>query len=276
MYKRSIKLNRTYLLPFTYGVKYFNSDEIEQGSGTLMVINEDGYVLTCKHVAELFIQADRLNEEYPELLKELKEDREGTIKKYNLDDNTVVLTTIILTITYNKAAITFHDTLDLALIHFENVKFDCEYYPIFSRSLVEIGQSVCKLGFAFPEYDCFEYSKKDKAIVLKENPVTNFPLFPLDGIVTRYEENESGFEMSTPGIKGQSGGPIFSPDGIVYGIQSMTQVFDMNAELDIKVKRGIKIRSERYNPFIGLGIGVSSTEICKFLDENKVKYRSVE
>ena len=104
---------------------------------------------------------------------------------------------------------------------------------------------------------------------------SNFPLFPMDGIVTRHMIDEKGnpsmFEMRTPGIRGQSGGPIFSPEGIVYGIQSMTKQLDLNFDIDGNVKRGIENKKVVYTPFINLGIGVSSSEIIKFLDQNNIE-----
>ena len=274
MYKKSIKENSKYLIPFTFGIKYFGSDEIEHGSGTLMAINSDGYVLTCKHIATEFLRNHALGESYSKLLKELKEDRKSTIKKYNLKKDTVVLTNISLPFAYKTADIIIHKTLDLAIIHFHNVKFNLENYPVFSETQVEIGQSLCKLGFAFPEYDFYEYSESDHNIVLKDKKKANFPLFPLDGIATRYIDDGSTFETSTPGLKGQSGGPVFSPEGTVYGIQSMTKQLDMNLDVNVDVKRGLDKVKVNYNPFLNLGIEVSSVKIIEFLKENKVDFRS--
>ena len=155
MYKNAIKANTSFLIPFTFGIKYFGTDIIDHGSGTLMIVNSNGDIITCKHIAEHFIGNDQLNKAYPDLLKNLAKDREGTIKKLKLEDDTVILTAISLPFEYKTAKIIFHDTLDLALIHFDGVKFDISNYPTFSRNLVEIGQSLCKLGFAFPEYDFF-------------------------------------------------------------------------------------------------------------------------
>ena len=49
-------------------------------------------------------------------------------------------------------------------------------------------------------------------------------------IPTKVDENGNitMFETTSPGLRGQSGGPIFSPDGLIYGIQSMTKHIDLN------------------------------------------------
>ena len=286
MYKKSIKENSKFLLPFVEGIKYYGSNEIEHALGTMIILNKDGAILTCKHIAQEFINNDMLGNNYHHIISEVrkckdKDNLKEIEKEYNLKKDTVVLTNINLPFEINRnidIEIKMHKYLDLALIKFKNVKFSCEKYPIFSKKQVEQGQSVCKLGFAFPEYSYFEYSKEKENIVLKKELVSNFPLFPTDGIVTRNIMDEKGkismFETSTPGIRGQSGGPVFSPEGIIFGIQSMTKQIDLNFDVNTNVKRGNNTKKVTYTPFINLGICVSSTEIIDFLDENNIEYNS--
>lgn len=286
MYKKSIKYNSKFLIPFVEGIKYYGSNEIEHGLGTMIVINEEGDILTCKHVAQEFIINDRLREKYSSIINEISKcknasEKREVEKKYNLTNSSIVLTNINLPFDVNKdfeIEIKLHEYLDIAIIKFKGIKFKVDNYPIFAKNIPEQGQSVCKLGFAFPEYSCFEYSEEKKNIVIKDDVVFHFPLFPMDGIVTRLVMDEKGktsmFETSSPGIRGQSGGPVFSPEGIIYGIQSYTKQLDLNFDVDMNVKRGIEERKVSYTPFINLGVSISSLEIIKFLDENNIKYES--
>lgn len=286
MYKKSIKDNSKYLVPFAIGIKYYGSNEIEHGIGTMIVLNDKGDVLTCKHIAEEFIRNDKLGVAYSHLLDDIsncksEEELSKFEKEHNLTKDSVVLTNINLPFKVSDKvdiSIKLHKYLDLAIIHFGNVKYNIDNYPVFAKELPLQGQSVCKLGFAFPEYDFFEYSNELKNIVMKKNIIASFPLFPMDGIVTRLimdeNKNLSMFETSTAGIRGQSGGPIFSPEGLVYGIQSMTKQLDLNFDVDMEVKRGNNTKKINYTPFINLGVGVSSLEIIKFLDENNISYNS--
>ena len=281
MYKKAIKKNSNFIVPFIEGIKYFDSDEIEHALATMIVVNKKGDIITCKHVANEFVINKELENNYNNLLEELDNNRDAAIKKYNLEKNTVVLNNISLPFKLKgnvEIEIKFHKTLDLALIRLKGVTFDNKNYPIFSKKLPEQGQSVCKLGFAFPEYSYFEYSESENRIIMKREIQSNFPLFPMDGIVTRNIVDENGivsmFETSTPGLRGQSGGPVFSPDGIVYGIQSMTKHIDLNFDVDADVKRGNNIKHVTFTPFINLGVAISSCEIIKFLDENNVEYQS--
>ena len=281
MYKNAIKNNSKYIVPFIEGIKYFGSNEIEHALATMIVINKHGYILTCKHVANDLVQNNELVNNYKKLLDELKDDKEKTIKKYKLNDNSIVLNNIYLPFNINgniNIEIKFHKTLDLALIKLDGVNIECDNYPIFSKELPMQGQSVCKLGFAFPEYSFFEYSESEKNIIMKSDVKSNFPLFPMDGIVTRHVADERGnitmFETSTPGLRGQSGGPVFSPEGIVYGIQSMTKHIDLNFDVDAEVNRGVTKKKVTFTPFINLGVAISSVEVIKFLDENNIEYQS--
>ena len=283
MYKKAIKENSKYILPFIEGIKYYGSNDIEHALGTMMLLNPNGDVLTCKHIAREFIENDKLPLVYDNILKDSKVMSEEDLKKkYNLNEDSVVLSHINLPFEAESeinVEIKFHEYLDLAIIRFKGIKVNCDKYPVFSKVRPEQGQSLCKLGYAFPEYSYFEYSDSENRIIMKKEVQANFPLFPMDGIVTRHIVDERGvvsmFETSTPGLRGQSGGPVFSPEGKVYGIQSMTKHIDLNFDVEGSVKRGSKERKVTYTTFINLGIEISSDKIIEFLDKNNIEYNSI-
>lgn len=287
MYKNAVKNNSKYIIPFLQGIKLYDSDEIHSNVGTMLIINENGTLLTCRHIAEEIHNTQLLAESYPNLLTSLTNmneiERDNFLKENNINNDTAVLSTINWMFDIQEGTnieIILHPILDLALIKFNGIKLKAENYPVFSKHLPEQGQSVCKLGYAFPIVDIFEYDTKQNRIVIKENGNLELPLFPMDGIVTRLinivESNKQydnvWFETSSPGFRGQSGGPIFGPDGIVYGIQSLTSHMDLNFDINTDVKRGNKIKKVSSTPFINFGIGISSTEIIKFLEENNIKF----
>ena len=285
MYKKSIKDNSQYLLPFIEIIKYYGSNDLEQGGGTMMILNENGDILTCKHIAEEFEKSGNLSSIYPQIIQDLKsaknkDHRKKIEKKYGLKKGVATLLHIHFLLDIKddfSLEIIPHEYLDLALLRFKGIKTTRLSYPVFSENFPEQGQSVCKLGYAFPEFDMFEYSNELNDIIMKENGNYNFPLFPMDGIVTRGIMDDHGFismfETSTPGLRGQSGGPIFSPGGIIYGIQSMTIHLDLNFDVNTSVMRGIEKKKVTYTPFMNLGIGIASTEIIKFLEENNVEFQ---
>ena len=287
MYKKAVKNNSKYLKPFVQGIKLYGSNEIQTNVGTMIVVNEDGVLLTCKHVAEEIYNTKILSESYPNLLSILSTMNEDEVKKFleenHINDDTAVLSIINWMFQVKEGTniqVILHPVLDLAIIKFEGKKFQLESYPVFSKKLPEQGQSVCKLGYAFPMINIFEYDSKKQCIVFKKNGILELPLFPMDGIVTRHINMEVDnnrydnvcFETSSPGFRGQSGGPIFDPNGVIYGIQSVTSHMDLNFDINADVKRGNKIKKVSSTPFINFGIGISSIEIIKFLEENNIQF----
>ncbi len=133
MYKKAIKDNSKYLLPFIEGVKYYGSNEIEHALGTMMILNKNGDILTCKHIAKDFIENDALAKRYREFLKEYnnapKEEKKNIENKYDFKGNSVVLTNINLPFNVKGEIgieIKFHKYLDIAVIKFKNVNFECD------------------------------------------------------------------------------------------------------------------------------------------------------
>ena len=238
MYKKAIKDNSKIVIPFLQGIKNKETNEIISNVGTLIIINENT-LLTCKHIAESILKQESVINWFFKIEKD------------------------------TKIEIIVHPVLDIAIIKFDKKIFKVKKPPIFSDKLPEQGQSVCKLGYAFPNVDIFE--RVENEIKIKENGNLELPLFPLDGMVTRhinlvYKDKiyeNAMFETSTPGLRGQSGGPVFSPEGIIYGIQSATSHIDLNFNVESKI-------NTLQPQFINLGIVISSKEILKFLESKNI------
>ena len=249
---------------------FYKNREIINGISSLIVLNAEGDILTCAHVADLFLTAEETNEVYLPILKELKNQSPRKKKvienKYGIkEDSLVGLYNIIADVASNLGQLNIikHPTVDLAIIRLESKdKVLVTEFPSFRANNFAIGERVCKLGYAFPEFDTFYYDENDCQIKT-HNKVMHFPIFPHDAMVTRNivdTNNEiTMFEISTPCLPGQSGGPIFDDKGAIGGIQI-----------------GTKRISSTYNNEMAfnldLGIGINVTTITDFLDENQIKY----
>ncbi len=75
-------------------------------------------------------------------------------------------------------------------------------------------------------------------------------------------------ETSSPGLRGQSGGPVFDTAGRVWGIQSMTRHLPLGFSPSIK-KDGVTVVE---NQFINLGWCAHVQAIMNFLDQHGIKY----
>lgn len=96
-------------------------------------------------------------------------------------------------------------------------------------------------------------------------------------MVTRFIKDESqlfAIETSTPGLKGQSGGPLFDKNGDIIGIQSITRHLHLGFDIEnkeVKANDG-QLKSVSNYPFINLGVSVHMNIIKQFLKENNIKF----
>ena len=284
MFKEAIKKNLNYTRPLLTGERLFNDTEVNPGISSFIILNKDGYILTCKHVAEKIVIANELEQKYQNYLREIdgktiKELKEIE-KKYDYNEEKLVQAKNIFMNCFENGRleqIIFHNNYDLAVIKFTNFKdVNANVFPTFTTDNIEPGESICKLGFPWPTYDCFKFNSRTNEIEIKNDASFMTPAFPLDGMITRTISDENGnefaFETSTPGLKGQSGGPVFDKDGNILGIQSATTSLDLMFDIDTEVVRSNKKVHVSEKQFINLGIVVSSKVIMKFLDDNNIKY----
>lgn len=171
-----------------------------------------------------------------------------------------------------------HPTHDVALLKFKNyIKLLCDAFPSFAKDDTELrpGKFLCRIGFPFPEFENFEYDKANDRIKWTSTGKKGSPSFPLEGMVTRLVSDSAGrwgFELSTPGLKGQSGGPAFDADGRIWGMQASTKhldlSFDVNADL---LRGGRKVHVTDY-AFLHVGRCVDVTTLKNFMRSNSVDF----
>ena len=112
---------------------------------------------------------------------------------------------------------------------------------------IKQGKFLCRLGFPFPEFTNYIFNKDTDDIEWTNTGVNVSPRFPIEGMVTRFLVDQQhglyGIELSTPGLRGQSGGPLFDRNGTVYGMQFSTKHlhlgFDM-VDKEIMVNNHVK------------------------------------
>lgn len=175
--------------------------------------------------------------------------------------------------------IKFHPTLDVALLKFNNfTKILCDSFPVFARDGTELkqGKSICRLGFPFPEFNNFGYDAVTDTIGWTDTGQEMSPRFPIEGMVTRHVADVDGkiiaFELSTPGIRGQSGGPAFDNEGRVWGLQSLTKHLDLDFDVDVEVQRGASKRRVQESAFLHVGGCIHIDALKEFMRENSVSF----
>lgn len=291
MFVKAIEEINRFTRPIHTIMRTYGSGKVFPGASTLFFVNEDGVAVTCRHVAEQIIQAEKINqqyliftqarfrlnkdERYDENLKELE-----AANKYTSD--TVIQMKHYFVDCFDKMSgyeCFIHPNVDLAIIKFKGQQQ--HYYQNYARfiandQLAKPGRMLCRSGFPFPEFSnyTYNYQKDDIEWTREGNPRT--PSFPIEGIITRLIAQNgqiSGIELSSPGLRGQSGGPLFDPNGLVYGMQSSTRHLHLGFDLENhEIMHGHKSKRVTNTPFLHVGQCVHASVIKSFLKEHQIKF----
>jgi hypothetical protein len=80
------------------------------------------------------------------------------------------------------------------------------------------------------------------------------------------------FELTTPGLRGQSGGPAFDNNGRILGMQAATGHLDMNFDIEQEVLRAGKKKAVKDYAFLHVGHCIHVSVLKAFMAEYGVKY----
>ncbi|MBA2499326.1 MAG: trypsin-like peptidase domain-containing protein [Chitinophagaceae bacterium] len=270
---------------------------IMPGSSTLFFVNNHGMAITCKHVAQLIPGAENINktynnfrEERNKLLKDgkFKRSLQGLEIKYKYHkESSIQLKNNFINCFDKIEQITVHThpELDLAILVFKGfneIKYQSHAKFIKTSSHIKQGKYLCRLGFPFPEYSNFKHDQDKDDIEWTQTGQASSPAFPIDGIITRLAANAqgqpiTGIEMSTPGLRGQSGGPLFDTLGNVYGMQYATRHLHLGFDIRDKeiLHAGEKKKVSNF-PFLHVGLCVHVDRIKEFLQLHKIDFFETE
>ncbi|MBR5740853.1 MAG: trypsin-like peptidase domain-containing protein [Firmicutes bacterium] len=285
-----------YVGGFTRPVKFitrnYGTGAVLPGTATLFFVNDEGWALTCRHVAHMMISSAEANKNYNEFKKAASEVAgspkakvliKSLEKKYGLDQNKpaqIKLQFPDCFDRYEAIDITPHPKYDIALLHFRGYeKILYKGHAVFGVKGTDKrpGDYFVRLGFPFPEFRDFAYDEEHDDIVWTGEGRIATPRFPIDGMYTRNIADDTGritgIELSTPGLRGQSGGPLFDEKGVVYGIQSTTRHLHLGFDMvNEEMVFGGKKQKVNNQPFLHVGQCINLSVIMEFMDNNHVKY----
>jgi len=292
MFVEAIEKVSKFTRPIHTITRVYGSDEVQPGAATLFFVNELGHAVTCKHVATLIVQAKSINKKYQEFKAEINKLPSGDKRKkklreleekykYSKDVVVQIKNTFVGCIDKIEGfLIEMHPIYDLAIIKFAGfTKLFYEGYATFIKdsSMIKQGKMLCRLGYPFPEFTNFKYEETTDDIVWTKEGRQNTPRFPIEGMVTRNilgrDNIVVGIEMSTPGLRGQSGSALFDKDGLIYGMQSRTNHLYLGFDIkDKEIRIEGKKKKVSNHPFLHLGSCVHVDVIKAFLKEKSVKF----
>jgi hypothetical protein len=263
---------------------------VRSGCGAFVVLNSDGWIVTAAHMFEMMQiakehEAERLK--YEDQVQAIQSNAALKPKKVREMINRLARNgewVVKYDFFWNVAGVSVTDIYmehgcDLAIARLQ--PFDASWikqYPILKdpTSPMPVGTSLCRLGFPFHAISA-TYDQANNNFVLGKG-VLPVPRFPNDGIHTQvvdwtHPNGSSGkfIQTSTPGLRGQSGGPIFDTAGRVWAIQCKTRSLPLDFSLTIKHNGKDVVEHQVMN----VGLGAHVAELVRILDAKGISYQKM-
>lgn len=294
MYESAVESAQSFTRPIHSVLRNYGSTILVPINATLFFVNAEGWALTCGHVADNLLAEAALDARNIDFESELK-NRPAKIqpgqwkkeleRKYHLNKETTweirnaICDSVIGDSLQYK--IIKHPKYDFALLKFNApLSPTISRFPVFpiNTSRAKIGKSLCRLGFPFPEFSNYSLDANTNKIAWNNTGNAASPFFASDGIITRFGADSGTIcelELSSPGLKGQSGGPVFDKDGIIWGLQSSTIILDLDFDVkDYKVFRNGLERKIDVHSMLNLGRAIHINVIIEFMKTNNVSFQT--
>jgi len=289
MLAKAYSLARFFTKPLIISMRFYDKT-VECIGGAFVVLNDEGWVITAAHLWESFFAYQQHTKElqaHKKQMEELKQDQSLTGKKRNkklqrIKPNPRWTTNHSFWWGWDGVSIKDVRALteaDIVIGRLEPFKRTMvQAYPTIKDPSKDLnpGTSLCKLGYPFHKLEA-SFDETKNAFTLAPG-VVPLPLFPIEGIYTRNAvggKSKDGkyeikfLETSSPGLRGQSGGPIFDTNGTVWAMQSRTTHFPLGFSPRVK-KNGGEVEE---NQFLSVGLGVHPELIIAFLTDNGIAFK---
>jgi len=263
------------------------------GPAAFIVVNADGWIVTAAHVMTAgvgIVTSDREARAWEQQRDSIRADQTinakerskkldalGKINKNAIRRGTCVWGGFQGSVTLRDVSILNEADLAVGRLDGFNANWVTEY-PVFKDPNVNFrpGASLCKLGYPFCEMTP-TFDEATSRFDLPQNQRV-IPFFPIEGIFTRnitvtQPQGTQPFPMlfietSSPGLRGQSGGPTFDTDGKIWAIQSQTRHLPLG--FSPEVKHGGQTQKE--HQFLNVGMGVHVQTVIGFLNQLGIQH----
>ena len=275
MFSKAYRIAAPFTRPLVTSTRLHNGD-VRTETATFTVVNDEGWVITAGHVFDSFVkfQSDQ---------NKMKEIEEINSKRSNRNSVIKIAPDSITNHSFwwgwdgvIMRSLYVNRQTDIAAVKLEGLDGKVSGFPVFAdEDRVCPGTSLCRMGYAFSNIKTiFNEESKNFGI-----PAINHSelLFPNDCMHVRTVDrgrSKDGnhpmvyIETSTPGLMGQSGGPIFDVEGRVHAMQVNTAHYDTG----FHPKAEYEGKSLVENQFMNIGVGLSVRSIRDVLDSKGIRY----
>lgn len=288
MFKQAYEVANKFTFPVIASIRYFDKT-VECALGSFVILNEQGWIVTVAHLFEPHFNYLKHQDEikfYHTQVTGINNNSLFNAKQKQKNISKLKVNPKWITqISYwwgkdGRIIPNFNFLLenDLAIGRIANFNpKEVTTYPVIKdMQSMQCGTSLCKLGFPFhnPKSTFDEATGNFKL----EQGTFPIPYFPIEGIFTRNiyggKSNDGKYditflETSSPGLRGQSGGPIFDTKGTVWAIQSRTSHLPLGFTPKV-IKNGKEVEE---NQFLNVGLGIHPLTLVPFLRDNGVDFQ---
>lgn len=288
MFAQAYDIASGYTHPVISTVRHLDG-EINSGLGAFVVLNQDGWILSAAHILgnfQAFTNHQLELEEYMRQKAEIEahtnlnsKQRRKRISRLNRNPKWITNQSYWWGRDDWRVVDIMADTnADIFIGRIQDFDPDSvAHYPkIKNPENLPCGTGVCKLGFPFHDVAA-SFNEETGQFELAEGTLP-IPRFPIEGIVTRQIRTDLTFgkgdypvsflETSSPGLRGQSGGPVFDTQGTVWAIQSRTHHLDLGFSPTIKRDGRDVVESQ----FLNVGVGIHPEVIVNVLTELRIAF----
>ena len=240
-----------------------NDGELHHTIGVAMILNKDGFFVTAGH---LLLNAFRLLEEISSPTSDVTHGavrvgpvevagsgRDGTdLQLLSLEESAHVLPEV---------------DLGIGRLTRYRPKKD-QVFPRIREKQVELGELLCRMGYPLlhPDFGVFETTWSEDAGFQTTMQDASPPVFVNEALASRFVnlvDSKTGkvsgcwIETSSPGLEGQTGGPLADKNGLICGVQVKPAPYPL----------GFKAHEVLY-----VGRAVRADTVGNFLDAHKIDY----
>lgn len=250
MFQKAVETIAGAVRPMHIIRRRFTDNAVLPDIATLFFVNENGFAVTSKRVANIIkasAQTEQIYRAYLENRAALSHDESYRFTLKRLENDMKLTKDSIIQIRYafmgcgagkTKIECIPHPKYDLALLRFVPEQgFLYHSHVTFAAEPPKQGETVCRLGFPLPEFRNFRMNEETDSIEFTDVGKNTSSLFALDGTVTRYisdGDRSFGIETTNAGPAGLNGSPLFDSEGRVVGIQSGIGVMLLGADIKME------------------------------------------
>ena len=274
MFSKAVGAATGYTRPVVISIRMQNGD-VKTDTATYTVINDDGWAITAAHIMDSMVKFQSDQNKIKEI-SEINSQRPGA-SAIKVEPDAIINHSfwwgwdgVVLT----KAVV--NRQMDLAVVHLQGIGDRVREFPILADpERPRPGTSLCRLGYGFCHIaTTFDDASGNFRIPMMKPEELIFPnecmhTRTIDRGMTKDNEFKMVYlETSTPGIGGQSGGPIIDVDGRLHAMQVNT----VHHPLGFHPTADYDGRTVVENQFMNLGVGLSVGSIRSMLDSKNIRY----